>query len=77
MLESWLRSSSISAGPARQARIVLLAADGVAVKVPGPTSTERQRIRDLGREVRDLKEANGIPKAASIFFARELDPHHH
>jgi transposase len=42
----------------------------------GPTSTERQRIKDLEREVRDLKEANEILKAASIFFARELDPRH-
>ncbi|WP_156096641.1 hypothetical protein [Amycolatopsis jejuensis] len=43
-----------------------------ARQVPGPTSNERQRIEDLGREVRDLKEANGILKAASIFFAREF-----
>ncbi|MBP2367487.1 transposase [Pseudonocardia parietis] len=41
-----------------------------------PTSAERQRIKDLEREVRDLKEANEILKAASIFFARELDPRH-
>jgi transposase-like protein len=45
-----------------------------AQQVPGPTTTEQQRIRDLEREVRDLKEANEILKAASIFFARELDP---
>ena len=32
----------------------------------------QQRIKDLEREVRDLKEANAILKAASIFFAREL-----
>jgi transposase len=32
VLESWVRSSSVSAGLARRARIVLLAADGVAVK---------------------------------------------
>jgi transposase len=32
VLESWLRSSSISAGLARRARIVLLAGDGVAIK---------------------------------------------
>jgi transposase len=32
VLESWLRSSSISAGLARRARIVLLAAEGAAVK---------------------------------------------
>ena len=35
---------------------------------------ERARIKDLEREVRDLTEANKILKAASIFFARELDP---
>jgi len=32
VLESWLRSSSLRAGLAQRARIVLLAADGVAVK---------------------------------------------
>jgi transposase len=37
---------------------------------PGATTAEQQRIRDLEREVRDLKEANEILKAASIFFAR-------
>ena len=42
----------------------------------GSTSTERQRIKDLEREVRDLKEANEILKVASIFFARELGPPH-
>jgi transposase-like protein len=47
-----------------------------AQQVPGPTTVERQRIKDLEREVRDLKEANEILKAASIFFARELDPRH-
>jgi len=45
-----------------------------AHQVPGPTTAERQRIKDLEREFRDLKEANEILKAASIFFARELDP---
>ena len=32
------------------------------------------RIKELEREVRDLAEANEILKAASIFFAGELDP---
>jgi transposase len=32
------------------------------------------QIKELEREVRDLKEANEILKAASAFFARELDP---
>ena len=43
---------------------------------PGVTTAEQQRIKDLERENRDLKEANEILKAASIFFARELDPRH-
>ena len=42
---------------------------------PGVTSAERERIRDLEREVRELRRANEILKAASAFFARELDPH--
>jgi transposase len=39
---------------------------------PGVMTAEQQRIRELERENRDLKEANEILKAASIFFAREL-----
>lgn len=41
---------------------------------PGVTSDEAQRIRQFEREVRDLKEANEILNAASIFFAREFGP---
>jgi len=41
---------------------------------PGLTSDERQRLRDLERENRELRRANEILKAASAFFARELDP---
>jgi transposase len=41
---------------------------------PGTTSAERGRIRELEREVRELRRANEILKAASAFFARELDP---
>ena len=40
----------------------------------GSTSTERAEIRELRRESRGLREANEILKAASIFFAGELDP---
>jgi transposase len=43
---------------------------------PGATTAEQRRIKDLERELRNLKEANEILKAASAFFARELDPHH-
>lgn len=41
---------------------------------PGVKTVERQRIKELEREVRDLSEANEILKAASVFFAGELDP---
>ena len=40
---------------------------------PGVTSGERERVRELEREVRELRRANEILKAASAFFARELD----
>ena len=40
----------------------------------GPTTGELEELKRLRGEVRDLKEANEILKAASIFFARELDP---
>ena len=41
---------------------------------PGTTTAERERIRELERENRELRRANEILKAASAFFARELDP---
>jgi transposase len=41
---------------------------------PGLTTAEQQRAAELEREVRELRRANEILKAASAFFARELDP---
>ena len=41
---------------------------------PGTTSEESKRIAELEREVRELRRANEILKAASAYFARELDP---
>jgi len=41
---------------------------------PGPSSEELAEIKALKSQVRDLTEANEILKAASIFFAGELDP---
>ena len=41
---------------------------------PGLTTDERARLRELERENRELRRANEILKAASAFFARELDP---
>ena len=39
----------------------------------GVTSQERERIRQLERENRELRRANEILKTASAFFAAELD----
>jgi transposase-like protein len=40
----------------------------------GPTSEEKARIRELEREVRELRQANEILKKASAYFAQaELD----
>jgi transposase len=41
---------------------------------PGVTTAEAGRVRELEREVKELKRANEILLAASSFFARELDP---
>jgi transposase len=41
---------------------------------PGLTSDERSRLKDLEKENAELRRANEILKAASAFFARELDP---
>lgn len=41
---------------------------------PGVTSDERERIRALEREVRELRQANEILRKASAYFAQaELD----
>ncbi len=37
------------------------------------TSEERERLRALERENRELRAANQILKDASVFFAKELD----
>ena len=43
-------------------------------KRPGTTTSDVQRIAELERENRELRRANEILKAASAYFARELDP---
>src|SRR5690606_1339140 len=41
---------------------------------PGQTTEERQRIKELEREVRELRRANEILRKAAAFFAQaELD----
>lgn len=39
----------------------------------GLTSAERRHMKELEREVRELRRANEILKTASAFFAAELD----
>jgi transposase len=45
---------------------------GISAKL-GMTADERQRLKDLEKENRELRRANEILKDASIFFATELD----
>jgi transposase len=41
---------------------------------PGATTAEQQRVKELEREVRELRKANEILRLASAFFAQaELD----
>jgi len=56
-LRLWVRQSEADAG-ARNDRL---------------TSDERERLKALERENRELRKANEILKAASVFFAKELD----
>ncbi len=44
-----------------------------AGKRPGVTSEEAEELKRLKREVAELRRANEILKAASAFFAAELD----
>jgi transposase len=42
---------------------------------PGLTSSERERMKQLEKENRELRRANEILKAAAVFFGAELDRH--
>ena len=55
-------------------RIWVRRAETDAGERPGLTTDERARIKELEKEVAELRRANEILKAASAFFARELDP---
>jgi transposase len=57
-LRHWVRQAEADAGE-RQDRL---------------TTSERERLRELERENRELRKANEVLKAASVFFAKELDP---
>ena len=40
---------------------------------PGLTSSERERLKELDKENKELRRANEILKAAAAFFGAELD----
>ena len=54
-------------------RIWVRRAETDAGKRPGITTDERVKIRELEREVKELRRANEILKAAAHFFGAELD----
>lgn len=56
-LRQWVRQAEADAGTRRD-RL---------------TTSERERLKALERENRELKKANEILKAASVFFAKEID----
>ena len=39
----------------------------------GLTTEDRQRMREMEAEIRELKRVNGILEAAASFFGAELD----
>jgi transposase-like protein len=43
---------------------------------PGLTTDERHKMRELEHEVKELRRANEILKAAASFFGAELDRQH-
>lgn len=56
-LRSWVRQAEADAGE-RDDRL---------------TTTERDELKELRKEVAELRRANDILKAASVFFAQEID----
>ena len=43
---------------------------------PGLTTAERERLRELEKENKELRRANEILKAAAAFFGAEFDRQH-
>ena len=70
-----IRSVATKVGVSREAlRRWVRQAEVDAGARPGATSAEAAEVKQLRREVAELRRANEILKAASAFFARELDP---
>ena len=69
-------AAKLGVGTAETLRKWVRRAEVDAGQRPGPTSEENAEIRRLKREVAELRRANEILKAASVFFAAELDRPH-
>jgi len=73
----WAAITSVAAKigcKAETLRKWVIAAERDAGKRPGPTTAERERIKEIERENRELKRANEILRKASAFLAQaELD----
>src|SRR4051794_23920523 len=57
-LRTWVRQAKADAAGGTPSRLA---------------SAERERLKELEREVRELRKANEILRAASVYFAKELD----
>ena len=70
----WSAIGSIAAAPGLSWRHRIRQAERDQGLRSGPTSDERERIKALEREVRELRQANEILRKASAYFAQaELD----
>jgi len=73
----WAAITSVSAKmgcPAETLRKWVRQAERDSSKRPGLSAAERERLKELERENRELKRANEILRKASAFFAQaELD----
>jgi transposase len=66
-------AAKLGVGTAETLRKWVRRAEVDAGQRPGQTSEETAEIKRLKREVAELRRANEILKAASVFFAAELD----
>ena len=66
-------AQKLGIGTAETVRKWVRQAEVDAGQRPGATSDESAEIKRLKREVAELRRANEILKAASAFFAAELD----
>jgi transposase len=66
-------ASKLGIGSAETLRKWIRRSEIDAGKRPGVTSEESAEVRKLRAEVRELRRANEILKAAAGFFAAELD----